>query len=177
MRFFFGLDLTQQQKISLSEWRDQAFGQCSHTVPARNFHLTLAFLGETSEAKLETLLTNAEKIEQHSFSQLFNKVGFWRKPKAAFLACDAINPSIIELQKQVREAIAASQLPVEHRDFVPHITLFRGSKSPPPAPIIAPNFEFKFEQICLFQSVRSQHGIHYQVVEQWNLAPNFSHKC
>ena len=46
MRLFFGFDLPLDSKTRIAAWRDRFVRADGRSVPAANFHITLAFLGE-----------------------------------------------------------------------------------------------------------------------------------
>lgn len=174
MRLFFGLDLAPQDKIRIAEWRQKMPPSINGEVPPANFHVTLAFLGQVTQAQLEPLSTGASKLDVKSFSLRFEHIGYFSKPKALWLGCDAIPEPLQELQRALSKIASAQQLNVEKRNYTPHITLFRKCAENPPAPLLSPDFELKFETFSLFSSENIGSGVFYRPLHSWSLAPSFS---
>ena len=88
-------------------------------VPAKNLHITLAFLGETED--VETVKEVLKSVTYKPFRMAFGEKGnfgntFWIGVKS--------NQGLNKLAKDVRTALAG-RLPEEEKEFVPHITLIR----------------------------------------------------
>jgi 2'-5' RNA ligase len=55
MRAFLGLSPDVKTKLAIELWRNKAFPCFYAPVPAANFHITLAFLGQISPKQLDAL--------------------------------------------------------------------------------------------------------------------------
>lgn len=97
------------------------------------FHLTLVFLGDTGDDVLETL--DAALQKQTSPAVPIALSGFdcfgGPKPRSAH-ALVRPDPSLIRLQSRLEATCRHAGARVEHRRFIPHITL--GRFAPPPLP-------------------------------------------
>jgi 2'-5' RNA ligase len=83
MRAFFGLSPNVNTKLAIQAWRNKAFPHFDTPVPAANFYVTLAFLGQISSKQLDALCEAVELISEiHTFDISLNQVGYWSKPKA-----------------------------------------------------------------------------------------------
>jgi 2'-5' RNA ligase len=98
-------------------------------TPARNFHLTLKFLGETPESMLPDIEARlGEAVKGHgAFSVRFRGVGVFpdpRRPRVIWIGVE--NPEPLQrLQAGVEEALVSLGFEDEGRPYNPHLTLGR----------------------------------------------------
>ena len=172
MRCFFALEPDAASKLAIAAWRDKALPPFPTSVPAANFHITLAFLGQLARPQLDTLL---QQVEQFSLPPQFfcslNHVGYWAKPKILCLGVEQPPAPLTQLAKGVTHCAVASNLSMPKRRFMPHLTLVRNSKVAPPTPLYAPAFTLHFSQFHLFESVATRSGVAYAKLASWNLPP------
>lgn len=141
-------------------------------TPRENFHLTLAFLGETSrqEAALEGLMA----VEAPAFSLEPGPGGFFPGHRGNTLwqgvkPC----PSLAALQRQLWSELTRRGFSLEDRPFLPHFTLARGSggkyfSSPPPSALPF----LKVSSVWLMESIFTGSGVRYHPIGQRQLNHN-----
>jgi RNA 2',3'-cyclic 3'-phosphodiesterase len=178
MRIFFALDLAPATKLAVENWRDTSFGGVAvkgmaHAVPSANFHLTLAFVGEVDEPKLERLCSSVDQalkcspIQADSF--MLNEPGYWQRPGILWLGMRQCPQSLLALATTLQGLGAQVGGKREARKFQPHITLFRNCKRPPPAPLEAPEFRCGYNEFVLMESRQGKRGVSYQGLQYWQL--------
>ena len=175
MRCFFALEPDMKTKLAVDNWRQCNFPSIYPAIPAANFHLTLLFLGELSPEQLEPLIENTDRITLPCFSVQLNTMGYFPKPTIGWLGCESTPPPLTELVRQLKKAsfgIGKTGNP----SFVPHLSLFRGDDTPPPATLLPPDFEITFSEFGLYRSLPIKDGVTYQQMASWSLAPAFSFK-
>lgn len=141
-------------------------------IPAARYHLTLHFLG--TYRTLPTSLVDAARHAAASarapgFSLVLDRVGSFRTHSHLWwLGCQAPDP-LVPLREVLARSLQDNDLPVAATPFIPHVTLARGARRPPPAdaalaPIVWP--------VTCFTLIHSQAGAReaYRVVGQWPLA-------
>lgn len=165
MRTFFGLEPDIQTKLAIDSWREKALPGLSGGVPAENFHITLAFLGETRAADIESLANITIKPFQLTLHA--NQVGYFSKPHIGFLAIESC-PTLVDLRENLLSAIPMKLRKKDQHSFVPHITLFRNLTMPLPAPLLDPDFRFSFDQLYLFESLQKSQKTVYKPVLAYN---------
>ncbi len=175
MRAFFGISPEPQTKLAIQAWRDKSLPAFNAPVPAANFHITLAFLGQITDRQLD-LISN--QIEEHppwsEFSICLDQVGYWPKPKAFWLGCSDAHPAHLTLAVQLHKLARKAGLPLPKQEYVAHLTLARKCSENPPAPLIAPDFSWQAQQFHLFESVSSSHGVAYHIRHSWPLEKVFA---
>lgn len=95
-------------------------------VPAENYHVTLAFLGEQSEADLERLHVELQKLSSAPFSlQIEGLEAPGSKAPRVLWAKLASNPELTALHKAIRGRLRLCDMDLPRERFRPHITLAR----------------------------------------------------
>ena len=170
MRAFFGLSPNAETTLAIEDWRNKAFPDLHAPVPAANFHVTLAFLGNVSVEQLDTINYLIEEMPRSiAFNVSLNKLGYWSKPKAFWLGCQQTANEHLILAKQVHEIANMSGLLLQQQDYVAHLTLARKCKIKPPAPLVAANFHWHVDQFHLFESKSTPQGVCYPILKSWSL--------
>lgn len=124
IRAFVGLPVPQAIADQLTIIQHQL--QLHRPVPAQNFHVTLAFLGQQREDVLEELHIALEERPLPAPSLRLNGLGVFGgdKPRQIYAAI-APDPTLSALEKRVRSAARGAGITLEARKFVPHVTLGR----------------------------------------------------
>ena len=104
---------TLQYGVEGAKWR-----------PPENFHLTLAFIGETDRHGFAEAQTALSTIEAPAFDLRLSGLGFFgdKKPRALWAGLDA-SPALSHLQAKVEQALRRTGFNLERRKFKPHVTL------------------------------------------------------
>lgn len=171
MRLFFGLDLPANTKLQIDDWCKKVYPTLSSAVPAANFHLTLAFLGECRPTQLETVTALADGISQSLFQIHFNDVGYWPKPGILWLGTLSPPAKLVALADRCRAIAKAEHLQVSKKAYLPHVTLARRQQLSMPAPLLLPDITASFDHFSLFESIAGKTGVRYAVLQSWPLAP------
>jgi len=175
-RFFVGLDLDKQSKLTIDQWRHKYLsGLSGKPVPIENFHITLSFLGAVPPDKHEQLHKLLEAVHAFQFTAKTSTLGSFKKAKVLYLRVEN-NEAIDDLALACRKVNKHLNVPQHHSHFKPHITLFR--KHDVLIPINAPmlELELRFSQIHLFESVSNAEmgkPPHYYKRQSFPLQPIF----
>jgi 2'-5' RNA ligase len=101
-------------------------------VAPENLHLTLKFLGDVPEDKLDTIksLISTTASRYSPFNITIQASGMFpnaQKPRVVWLGVDA-DPVIGDLHAALEEAMATAGISPEKRPFSPHLTIARVSR-------------------------------------------------
>lgn len=174
MRLFFGLELTPSAKLNIEKWREINMPPLDGPVPAANFHITLAFLGNVPLAHQERLFEQADQITAPAFSLKIDQMGYWPKPRTLWIGPSVVPPALKNLADNLSAIAARLGLSKESRDYVPHISLYRKQAGNPPVCLMQPDINVTFEQFCLFESCPGRQGVQYHVLARWPLDSGLS---
>ncbi|MPY23672.1 2'-5' RNA ligase [Shewanella psychropiezotolerans] len=199
-RLFLGISPTKQQVNQLSDIQSQlsAAGHKGYGRPVNrnNFHMTLAFLGQTDNDSLARLIKAIDVMActggWTKFSITLDKLTLWRKPQVLCLSAPSLtqvslNPELycaVERCQQIIDAIqskspptsstenGAKQLTKPHLHFTPHITLLRKAKLLPKQTLMQmglASITLTPSQMHLYQSVSGERGVEYHILHSWPL--------
>jgi 2'-5' RNA ligase len=169
LRLFFALwpdDATRDALYRTGKWLHKHWG--GRLMRADTLHITLAFLGSTPTAQLDTLIACADTVETDAFEMNLDQAGYWRHNRIGWLGATETPPQHIELVAALNTALQAAGFPVDARPHVPHVTLLRksvGGEVPPCEPVRWPVSDF-----VLVASRTEAEGAHYEVIRRWPLA-------
>lgn len=121
-RLFVALSLPEIVADALSTLQDGVDG--ARWRPVENFHLTLAFIGETDRHGFNAALDALSEIDAPSFDLRLKGVGTFgdKKPHALWAGAEA-SPALLHLQTKVETALRRAGFNLEKRKFKPHVTL------------------------------------------------------
>ena len=122
MRLFIAIQLSDEMKKTVTGTMHELkkAGVKGGYVPLQNLHVTLAFIGETSDAA--AVKTAMQSIDFKPFRMAFTDMGtfdnlLWIGIKG--------NQGLNKLARHVGEALDAAEISYDHKKFTPHVTVVR----------------------------------------------------
>jgi len=169
-RIFFALWPDQKVRTEIC----RAFRQSSQfTYPGRhlainNLHLTLHFLGNVSEQKLECVSDVAKKIMQDKFQIRLDHFGSFNKAGVFWDGLSVMPESLTKLHLQLGRLLTQCDFYPEARAFSPHVTLMRKYKS---REVLIPHeaVEWTVDQFALVESISVEGGVEYRPLRFYDL--------
>src|SRR5689334_9753681 len=152
-------------------------------VRAENLHVTLKFLGEVAEGKIDAIRGALGKIRSDKPVALeFRGLGFFpneRHPRVFWAGMEA-SPNLKTLAADIESAMEKLGVPREKREFSPHLTLARFERARLPEALrklIADYQQREFgslrtNEFRLIQSKLKPAGAEYTTVATFQFAPN-----
>jgi RNA 2',3'-cyclic 3'-phosphodiesterase len=167
MRLFVAVNFSDTVKKQLLEIQAQLRSQCTRGNFTRpeNLHITLAFLGETPETKVASLLQVIEDAqalpeaaaEAVPFEVSFNHTGcFTHSHKELWWVgadenCPALN-CLKAIHSKLIKRLLDANLSVDNRSFNPHITLGREIKHSEKITLNCNEIKIKVDHLSLMKS-------------------------
>jgi 2'-5' RNA ligase len=138
---------------------------------AGNLHMTLAFLGNVPEARLDAVCEAASTVGGEGFELGLDLARCWRHNLVGHLAASASPPALLALAKSLEEALRVRGFELERRPFAAHVTLLRDARCAEGAPDGAAMnpavpLRWRARDFVLVESVR---GEGYRVMRRWRL--------
>ncbi len=123
MRTFVAIDLPQEVIDELASV--QKILPAARIALARDFHLTLKFLGELTPAKVDVVRDCLSRVRFKPFAASLSGIGVFPSESYIRVVWVGIEPEeeIVALQKQIDDALE-KEFPKE-KGFEPHLTLAR----------------------------------------------------
>lgn len=165
-RLFFALWPDEETRAELGAVSRSALRACkSRAVPAQNYHLTLAFLGDQSGQQVDRLATLAS-VAVPEFELLLDHFGHWHGSRVLWLGLHECPTGLAALVAQIRTELDGLGISYDRRDFRPHLTLARKVTAIPeleaPAPV-----QWRVSTYALVESVVTPAGSVYEVIKQY----------
>ncbi len=172
MRLFIAIELPEAVKSLLDGLQRNV--PSVRWLPPGQIHLTLLFLGEVMEDKLEQISEALSEITVEPFTIQITKTGCFphaRDPRVLWVGL-ARQPGLEQLHILVRRVVSSCGILLEKRPFRPHITVAR-VKQPDSCDIssylnqaicegISP---INVRQFILFQSILTQQGAIHKPIQ------------
>ena len=185
IRLFFALDATSQASplmaIQQQLVRDIGHPESSSKpspVSAENLHLTLLFLGNQPMSQIPQLSQQAARVIENvairPFSIQLDRLGLFPKAKVAWIAPSQPPEPLLQLEAQLRRAVAALGISVEERPYRPHVTLLRKATKLH-AGTVTP-ITLQARALHLYESRSTPDGVRYIQLASWDFAPRVSTK-
>ena len=181
MRTFVALELPDVLLDSLEKVQGRLpVGRASKR---ETLHLTLAFVGELPEERIEALHEELSLIRAVAFEVQLSGLGTFGGPTPTILFADVQqNAALAALHKRVRSALRKAGISAPRERFRPHVTLARfragmaagdqqrlaeflsghAAFAPPP---------FRAHHFTLFRSILYPDGPHHEAMSRYPLIP------
>ena len=147
-------------------------------VAEENLHLTLRFIGEVEEYRLEDIVGALDAVESPDFPLTLAGAGHFesrRRVRNLWIGTEK-SPELAALAERIDHALVRDGLAPEGRKFSPHVTVARlkGAPAPAVADWLAANtlfkaFPFLITRFVLFASYLGRGGPTYEIVEAYPL--------
>lgn len=185
MRLFVALEIPSSLRENLAGLiaSMRAVAKEPRWVRAENLHLTLKFLGEVAEGKLDAVRDALGVIRSDQAVALeFRGLGFFpdeKRPRVFWAGMEA-SPNLKTLAVHIEGAMAKLGFPRERREFSPHLTLARFERPRMPEAlhkVIAENRWREFgslrtNEFHLIQSRLRPSGAEYTTLTTFRFAAN-----
>lgn len=177
-RMFIALDISTDVQQKLCAWRTRELNLSYKAIPAKNLHLTLAFLGQVNakqQAKIVSALDRLHNNRQTSGSPLrckttpvsFDILALFTKPQVCYLTSSTVPAWLSALASEILALTQAYPLVNRSNTYLPHISLYRKAKSCPLTMNCA--IDIQFSSFSLYHSYSNEQGLCYQPVKSWSL--------
>jgi RNA 2',3'-cyclic 3'-phosphodiesterase len=164
MRLFFALwpdDAVTRQLTQIA--RQQSFERRSRRVDPKNYHVTLAFVGEVPAAKLAVLQQIGRSLRASRFAFNCDSIEYWPSSQVVVAAVRAAPPGLLDLWSKLNDAL---ELPREA--LCAHVTLARKVTQAPVPQAMSP-VVWRATNFSLIRSDTGGVESAYTVLDTWSL--------
>jgi 2'-5' RNA ligase len=170
MRLFFALWPDTRARAALSRLAQEVARDGQGRAPREaNLHLTLAFIGDVPQSRVEALLEVGQRVAALAspFPLTLERVG-GRAYGVAWLAPPSLPESLHRLHEDLATALDATGFSLQQRMFRPHVTLARDCARPAHRGHVAP-IAWEVRRLSLVASTLAAGGSEYRNVGEWML--------
>ncbi|TKB56708.1 RNA 2',3'-cyclic phosphodiesterase [Ferrimonas aestuarii] len=164
-RLFFAIPVSVPKQMALIKHQAH-LGNLGHVVPATNFHLTLAFLGNVTQSQQQALIERWRDLTVPNLHLTLNRYLHFPKAGVVCLASDQVPIALMRLAQSLRRDAARHGLHSHKAAFRPHVTLYRGVDSvvelPQPEPVT-----LEINEVQLMASQREMGKLTYSPLVRW----------
>jgi len=148
--------------------RGIACGAPARLVPAENYHLTIAFVGEVPVQQLPILQRIGASLGAASCTIRFDAYEYWPKPEVVVAAAREIPASLENCWRALHQNLANRGFALDPKRLRPHVTLARKvTQAPVPTPMSP--ITWRASDFCLVRSSSDGTRAVYTVVDTWPL--------
>jgi 2'-5' RNA ligase len=180
MRVFIAIDIPNEIRTALGDVQ-RALRPLTHTarwVPPESIHITLKFVGETPEKRVDDIHTALTGLTWKPFTITVRGVGFFpgtRSPRVFWAGMEA--PTMKGLAEELDARMERLGFDKEKRAFRPHITLARAKNTRIDASLVAASENyaehdfgsFTVDRVFLFESTLKPSGAVHERLKEYLL--------
>lgn len=168
-RCFISINVSEEVKKEIKKVQDELPEFVGKKTEIENLHLTLKFLGEIDEEKVEEVRKKLREIKIKKFETKIDSVGMFgfKIIWLHLIGCD-------ELQKEIDESLKGLFKP--EKRFMSHLTIARVKKVEDKKRFLddlrkikVPEVKFIVDKFCLMESVLGSNGPTYTVIKEYDL--------
>ncbi len=178
MRTFISIDMPKEIQKEIRKIQERLPEFKGKKTESENLHLTLKFLGEANERKIENIKERLRKVEHNSFETEIDSIGVFDNRKSKVYKRRIIVwlhlTNCEKLQKEIDEKL--KDLFEKERRFMSHLTIARVKKVRDRKKFIIelkkikfPKIKFKVDAFYLMESKLSEKGSKYSVIKKYKL--------
>jgi 2'-5' RNA ligase len=172
LRVFFALwpdELARERLAALATSVAREGG--GRAIPARNLHVTLAFIGAVSPQRVDALAEAGTLCvrEIGAIDMSLARIGGAHNGELVWLAPALLPRELVVLHERLDALLAERGLPVEAREFRPHVTLARRCARRVRPPTIEP-IVWRVTRVALMSSTTGADGSEYRELAAFDLA-------
>ena len=169
MRVFYALWPDADVRACIAEAAGAlSLGSVARRVPVENYHLTLAFVGDVSPARLAVLQQIGRDLRMAGCMIRFDAYEYWAESQALVALAREAPAELTELSRQLHAFDGAHGLDRIRRPLRPHVTLARKVAQAPVLQAMSP-FHWSARSFSLVSSDTSGTHSVYTVVDTWPL--------
>ena len=129
MRLFIAINFDEKTKDKIQEVQEKMklISRGNYTK-RENLHLTLAFLGEIPEDRIEDIKNAINSVEVPEMKLIFSKTGCFNRDSELWWIGIKQNKELTKMQKELVNTLKENGFKIESRKFVPHITIARETR-------------------------------------------------
>ncbi len=130
-------------------------------------HLTLIFLGATTDERLLCYRRALQDIVVPALTLRLDRLAYWNRSSILWLGVSRTPPELIALVQELNRRLETCGFAPERRPFQAHITLARDYPGPAPTLQLPEPWCWRVDRIALVESSQTEKGVLYAVLERW----------
>ncbi len=168
-RLFFALWPSEKERTALASWQPLLHELCGgRAMQPATLHVTLVFLGEVAESRLEALQLAAREVDFQRFNLELLEARYWGHNHIVYAAPEVAPSQLTTLLNDLESTLHNHRFQFEQRPYKPHVTLLRHVQwSDAPLPRQS-KVCWQVSDFVLVQSLRDEQGACYEVLARFS---------
>ena len=134
-------------------------------MPSESLHLTLAFLGDCDPPRKQCVLDRVASIKATPFEMQLDTFGYFAHHRIFYITLNIVPIELLSLRQQLHSTLAPCRFKAAGT-FKPHVTLFRGVKTPPFCDPLTKVVRWQVHSVCVERSELSETGARYTILKE-----------
>lgn len=164
LRLFIALwpeEALQQQLLAESA----RFAGLGRRLPARNLHVTLAFLGAVARERVDEIVAAMRDADPPVCELTIDRLGYFKPSRILWAGTGAVPPALAQYQRRLCDRLRSAGLYSEERAFQLHISLLRDAARPAPEQLqTSLRLHWAVRDAALVASEQASAGSRYRVL-------------
>lgn len=173
-RVFFALEPAADIRRALIV-RQRELGWSGRAVSPSGFHLTLAFLGQVPDGRMEDLRRVARSADLPGVTLALDRAGAFPRAGIGWVGPSRTPSSLRHFQADLVTGLAGLGFEPDRRAWSPHVTLYRKLRTRPATIPIDP-VHWPIREFTLMASLLSPAGARYEVLNRWPVRAISDHR-
>ena len=172
MRIFISIDMPEEVKREIKQIQDKLLDFQGKKTEQENLHLTLKFLGEVDEKKIENVKRRLKEIKFNQLETEIDSIGVFSEKFVKIIWLHLTNCE--ESQKKIDEALFG--MFEKEKRFMSHLTIARVKKLDNKKKFLEdlrkikiPEIKFVVDNFRLKKSILEEKGPVYETLEEYEL--------
>lgn len=169
LRLFFALWPDEALRLAIRRAARTAVRQAGgRPVPPENYHLTLSFLGQVPETRLEEV--KAAAVPMAPAVLTLDRYGYFPGPRVFWIGPAETPQALREFAARLNASLSSAGLPCDRRPFHAHLTLCRKVRAQPRDPPDPEGLRWDLADFVLAASITDPAGARYRVLARFGAA-------
>ena len=138
-------------------------------MPPESLHLTLAFLGDCDSERKQCVLDRITNININAFEMQLGEFGYFERQRIFYIMPSIVPIELLSLHKQLCKALSSCRFKTP-RVFKPHVTLYRGVRTPPFCEPLDTVLYWQVDSIYVERSELNAGGARYTTIKEQPLS-------
>ncbi len=168
LRLFFALWPSEETRQRLLEVQRQLPKGAGRPTHAEDLHVTLVFLGQVEEQRLDCVRSVADGIRSEPFEMIIDRLEHWRRPRIRWCGPSSKPLALDRLVQDLEAGLQACHFEPEKRAYTPHVTLMRKAE-PAPAEVLKKPIFWRADEFALVSTESPGVLPRYRVIHRWGM--------
>lgn len=165
MRYFFALNPPAEVRDRMVRLQ-RDWNLPARAIPARNFHITLAFLGELCEKRFDRARSAASGLVLPAEQLVLDRLGAFPRARVAWVGCGDVPAGLAAFRQALVSSLLDEGLEIDTRPWKPHVTLYRELRTGYEN-VLFEGIEWPVDSWQLMRSVSGPRGVEYHIKGSW----------